>query len=732
MGFTILPFHSVPLGELPPPPPRACFGRDEVIENIVGLAENLHPIALIGAGGIGKTSVALAVLHSHRIKQRFGDNRRFIRCDQFSASRTNFLGRLSKVIGASAANPEDLTPLRPSLSSKEIFIILDNAESILDPQGTDGREIYALVEELSQLDNVCLCITSRITTVPPDCKRLDVPTLSMDAARNTFYRIYDDNGQSGRIDEILNQLDFHPLSVTLLATVARQNEWDNNRLVREWERHQTGMLQTEHSKSLAVTIELSLASPMFQQLGPNARGILGVVAFFPQGVHENNLDWLFPSISNRDTIFDKFCILSLTYRSNGFVTMLAPLRDHLCPKDPKASPLLCATKDLYVTRLSVTVNPAVPGFEGAKWIKSEDVNVEHLLDTFTSADPNLDDTWDACNGFMGHLYWHKRRQTVLGPKIEQLPDDHRWKPGGLVELSLLFGSVGNRTEEKRLLTDALKLWRERGNDYEVVRTLRFLASANRLLGLYEEGIQQAREALGVSETFSDPESQVWSLITLAHLLLDHGQLDPAEEVTTRMIDLAEGGQKFPLCRSHRILGDISRSQGKREKAIHHFNVAIGIASRLDLHDELFCAHRSLALMFCDEGRFNDAHPHITQAKNYVLHDKYLLGRAMEDHASIWYRQGKYEDAVSEVLCAIETYGKLGATREMEGCRDLLRFIKQAMKERSISSYLVPTVSFWKRIYLLRPLTLPSQSMRRRPAARRVAVKTPASAYPDQD
>ena len=644
---------------------------------MVDLAEKFVPMALIGAGGIGKTSIALAVLHHDRIKQRFGHHRRFIRCDKFPASSAHLLRQLSNVIGAGAENPEDLTPLRTFLSSKKMVIVLDNAESILDPQVADAQKIYAVVEELSRFDNIWLCITSRISTIPPDCKHFDVPTLPVDAARDTFYRIYDSNDRSELVNPILQQLDFHPLSITLLATVGHQNKWNTGRLAREWERRRTSVLQTQHSNSLAAAIELSLASPMFQELGPDARALLGIVAFFPQGVDENNLEWLFPTISNRTDIFDKFCILSLAHCSNGFYTMLAPLRDYLSPKDPMASPLLCATKERYFARLSIAIDPNEPNFEGSQWITLDDVNVEHLLDVFTTFDADSEGVWDACFSFMSHLFWHKRRLTILKPKIEGLPNDHPSKPAYLITLAHLFDSVGNWVEQKRLLVCALDLWRERGGDDRVALALMSLSDTNRVMGLYREGIQQAREALEIYERLGDTGQQAYCLMKLALLLSSEEQFDAAEEAALRAIDLfPEEGKKYQVCQSHFALGEIYKSKGETEKAIHHFEIILGIATPFNWNDRLFWAHYRLARLFRDESRFNDAQAHVEHAKSHAVDGAYNLGCAMEEQAWIWYEQSKLGEAKTEVLRAADVYEEIGAAEDAEDCRELLRIIER--------------------------------------------------------
>ena len=667
-----LTFASSILGEPPPPPPGIFFGRDELIERVVGLAESHTPIALIGAGGIGKTSIALTLLHHDRIERRFGDDRRFIRCDQFPASPAHFLRHLSKVIGAGIENPEDMAPLRRYISSKKMLIVLDNAESILGLQETSGQKMYAVVDELSRFKNVCLCITSRISTIPPHCETLWIPTLSLEAAHATFYRIYRHDKRSILVDNILKQLDYHPLSIALLATVAQQNQWDTDQLTREWEQQRTGVLHAQHSGSLAATIELSLASPMFAELGPDARGLLEVVAFLPQGVYGKNIDWLFPTISDGPNMFNKFCVLSLTYRNNGYITMLAPLRDHLRPKAPISSPLLVATKEHYFARLSTRIHPDWAGFKESQWIMSEDVNVEHLLDVFSSVDGNSKYVWDTCANFMNHIVWHKPRLIVPGPKIEALPDDHPSKAQCLKDLSWLFDSVGNLVERKRLLTYALKLRRGR-DDYEVAQILKDLSIVNQQMGLNKEGMEQAKEASGIFERLGRTVEQVICLMILAEFQCGDYQFDAAVETASRAIHVfSEKGVHGGVCQGHYILGRIYRSKGDVEKAIHHFEVALGIASSFDFHHQLFLVHFELAGLFSGKGMHKDAQAYLERAKPYGANDPYLLAHASLAQAKFWYRRERFEEAKSEALHALDAFEKLGAAEDAEEAREFLQ------------------------------------------------------------
>ena len=628
-------------GESPPPAPTNIFGRDELIEKVVELAENLEPSALTGAGGIGKSSIALTVIHHDRIKQRFGENRRFIRCDQFPASCAHFLARLSEVIGAGVENPENLNPLRPFLSSEEMIIVLDSAESIISHKGT-GAEIYPVVEELSQFATICLLITSRTTTVPQHCRRPEIPTLSMEAASNIFYGIYCNHGRSGITDGILHHLDFHPLFITLLATTASRNSWDTDQLAAEWDDRWWRMLRTGHYQNLAV--EISLTSPTFRNLGPGARDLLGVVAFFPQGVDEDNIDWLFPTTPDRKNIFDRFCTLSLAYRNNGFVKVLKPIRDYicsqyplsLCPQDPLSSPLLGAVRDRYFRRLLVDVRPNTSGFEKARWIGSEDMNVEHLLDVSTSVEPERDDIWDACHHFITHLYWHKPRRTILGPKIEALPDDHRYKWECLSELASLFERVGDYVEQQRVLARRLTLERRHRNGPRVAYTLQQLYGVNRRLGLRGKAIRQAKEASEIFEWTNDTKCQTRCLADLAQLLLDDKQLDAAENAASRAINLvSDNGQEHIFCQLHRLLANIYQSKGEERKAIHHFETILGIASPFN-HNILFWTHCPLAFqLFHDQGKLSEGNPRIGQVSSHTVDYACKLVRAGQTQAKGW-------------------------------------------------------------------------------------------------
>ena len=205
------------------------------------------------------------------------------------------------------------------------------------------------------------------------------------------------------------------------------------------------------------------------------------------------------------------------------------------------------------------------------------------------------------------------------------------------------------------------------------------------MGLYKEGIQQAREASEIFERLGDTAEQAERLISLAYVLHDDKQLDAAQEAALRAIDLLpEKGKQFQVCQGHRILGNIYHSKGNTEKAIHHYEVALEIASLLNLDGQLFLVHFALAGMFSGEGRFDKAFAHIEHAKSHAINDAFSLGRAMELQANVWYKQCMFEKAKLEASHAVDVYEKLGAAQNLGGCRELLQRIDEKMGNPVVS------------------------------------------------
>jgi len=224
---------------------------------------------------------------------------------------------------------------------------------------------------------------------------------------------------------------------------------------------------------------------------------------------------------------------------------------------------------------------------------------------------------------------------------------------------------------KRLLGHSLDLWRERGDEHQVAVTLGLLCDANRLNGLPKEGIQYAKDAY-ILERLGKPVDQAKCLISLAWALHGDKQFDAAEEAASRAIDLLpEQGHQSRVCQGHRVLGNVYCSKGETEKAIHHLETALGIASSSNWPYDLFWNHYSLALLFSGQGRFDKAQAHVQHTKSHTLSNPYFLAGVSWLQAGLWYEQRRLEEARSEALQALDAFEKLGATNDAEGIRTLL-------------------------------------------------------------
>ena len=313
--WELSPFPAIPQA------PIGCFSREEILNEILDLTDQVASTALFGLVGVGKSSVALSLLHNNRTKAKFGRNRHFMRCDDLTNSLNDFLDRLSGAIGASPTT--DIGQLRSHIDSSAPFILLlDGVDSVLDPLVPEAEEIFATIEEFGCYQHVCLVTTSRMYPDIPGFHRIEVPTISGVDAEDVFYDLCNLD-RSSAVDNLIAGFDFHPLLISLLADSTRENNWDESTLLKAWDDGQEGVLRARYHQILRAAVEPLFLSPRIQHFGNTARSALEAIAAFPCGVEEGRI---LPSTAGVGVVVDVLCQFSLVYREGGLVKMFSPLR----------------------------------------------------------------------------------------------------------------------------------------------------------------------------------------------------------------------------------------------------------------------------------------------------------------------------------------------------------------------------------------------------------------------
>jgi CO dehydrogenase nickel-insertion accessory protein CooC1 len=143
--------------------PKIFHGRESELLDILKLFSFEIPrIAILGAGGMGKTTLAKAVLHHTEIIARYEQLRFFVACDSV-ATKVELAALLGTHLGLKPTKDLTQQVIQYFSSSPPCLLILDNLETVWEPPES-RRDIEDLLSSLTGVHHLALmvCVDSFI------------------------------------------------------------------------------------------------------------------------------------------------------------------------------------------------------------------------------------------------------------------------------------------------------------------------------------------------------------------------------------------------------------------------------------------------------------------------------------------------------------------------------------------------------------------------------------------
>ena len=282
-------------------PPSNFVGQDEIKTDIVQKLLYSEPksVLILGGGGMGKTALALTVLHEQDIIGHFGDSRCFISCEGLD-NMDLFFQRLAEILGIATSDTKASLEhqILSVLSSSDILLCIDNLETIWD--SSQKYQMELLLAKLIKQHSVAVLVTMRGTEHPYEpiwAKIHELQPLTQSLSFQVFC-----SAAGIAVDEIdkygkalVEAVDGVPLALTLLGYLIQPGKDLSRDVWKKWEKQKTAILSREKGYrdphlSINTSIEFSLASQRVKA-DPFAKTMLGILSLLPDGLpRDSDLD----------------------------------------------------------------------------------------------------------------------------------------------------------------------------------------------------------------------------------------------------------------------------------------------------------------------------------------------------------------------------------------------------------------------------------------------------------
>ncbi|KAG8927272.1 hypothetical protein FRC02_008336 [Tulasnella sp. 418] len=632
-----------------PANPR-IFGRQMYINKVIQLifSATSTRVAILGSGGMGKTSVALKTVHDSRIIERFGINRRWVPCEQ-ATSVPLFFELIAKSLGLSPSTSNDrFSEIVAALEKSDTlqFVLFDNFETIWDIEG-EQSVIANILSRLASIPSVSFIITMRGIQHPASdlidwtSPRLPPLTpLEMDPAQEAFVRISPDSEGDPHLPELLRELDCMPLAITLMAKLAEVGETIMG-LLSQWRREQVKLLSQpggDRTSSIEVSIRLSLmSSPV--RMNEDAIPLLSVLARLPGGASLAQLPTICPSITGWKAALRILRTAALVYDSpdKTVVHMLSPIRAYVLLHHPIADGPLQDLRNAYyqLADKGYTYHGDPNLDDVLAELSKEEINLDTIiLDALRSAD-NKEGAISAATGYSSYL-------NLTQPRVNIMEEAIRAARGtGSTQLASCLNRYGD--------------------------ILRFQSQYDAASVALEEAAQRHLRMGYISRA-------AYSLWSIGDILLDQNVFDEAcskvEEARRLFIEVDD---LVGAADSLFLLGNIYEAQGKFDIAISTLEESRSQFTQLGAGLGPANCLRLLGTVYCAQGQYEAAFSAATEAKLAYTELRSLRGTAhtLLLMGDIHFDQGQYSEAYSAAEEARSGYSGLGDKLGIAGSLTLM-------------------------------------------------------------